>query len=137
MFPYDIKICEIYKSIILEFGLDINTYKLMYSGGPLRINDQQEGAFLLGFTITIFECNIFKKKFLLGKIVIAKINGKGSESIGILNSIIDLKELILNYLGKKKIKKLKIENNVIEEGDIRSLFSLGIKNDFTCFVEYE
>ena len=105
--------------------------------GPLRINDQQEGAFLLGFTITIYECNIFKKKFLLGKIVIAKINGKGSESIDILNSIIDLKELILNYLGKKKIKKLKIENNVIEEGDIRSLFSLGIKNDFTCFVEYE
>jgi hypothetical protein len=136
IFPYNVKICEIYKSIILELGLDTNAYKLMYSGGPLRMNDQQEGTFLIGFTITIFEYNIFTKKFILGKIVIAKFNGIGSETIGLLNSINDLKQLILNYLGEKKIKKLKIENNVIEEGDNRSLFSLGIKSDFTCFVEY-
>ena len=60
-----------------------------------------------------------------------------SESIGILNSIKNLKELILDSLGEKKIKILKIENKVIEESDIRSLYSLGIKNDFTCYVEYE
>ena len=59
-----------------------------------------------------------------------------SESIGILNSIKDLKRIAQTTLGEKKIKKLKIENKVIEEGDIRSLFSLGIKNNFTCFVEY-
>jgi len=137
IFPYNVKICEIYKSIILELGLDTNTYKLMYSEGPLRINDQQEGTFLIGFTITIFEYNIFTKKFIIGKIVIAHFKGIGSEAIGLLNSINDLKQLILNYLGEKKIKKLKIENNVIEEGDNRSLFSLGIKNDFTCFIEKE
>ena len=137
IFPYNVKICEIYKSIILELGLDTNTYKLMYSGGPLRINDQQEGTFLIGFTITIFEYNIFTKKFIIGKIVIAHFKGIGSEAIGLLNSINDLKQLILNYLGEKKIKKFKIENNVIEEGDNRSLFSLGIKNDFTCFIEKE
>ena len=72
--------------------------------GPLRINDQQEGAFLLGFTITIYECNIFKKKFLLGKIVIAKINGKGSESIDILNSI---KRINSKLSWKEKNKKIK------------------------------
>ena len=109
----------------------------MYSGGPLRINDQQEGTFLIGFTITIFEYNIFTKKFIIGKIVIAHFKGIGEEAIGLLNSINDLKQLILNYLGEKKIKKLKIENNVIEEGDNRSLFSLGIKNDFTCYIEKE
>ena len=59
------------------------------------------------------------------------------ESIGILNSIKYLKGLIQISLGEKKIKQLKIENKVIEEGDIRSLNSLGIKNDFTCFVEYK
>ena len=137
IFPYNVKICEIYKSIILELGLDTNTYKLMYSGGPLRINDQQEGTFLIGFTITIFEYNIFTKKFIIGKIVIAHFKGIGEEAIGLLNSINDLKQLILNYLGEKKIKKLKIENNAIEEGDNRSLFSLGIKNDFTCYIEKE
>jgi hypothetical protein len=137
IFPYDIKICEIYKSIILELGLDTNTYKLMYSGGPLRINDSQEGTFLLGFTVIIFEYNIFTKKFILGKIVLATFKGIGTETIGLLNSINDLKQLILNYLGNKKLKQIKIENNVIEEGDNRSLLSLGIKNDFTCFVEYE
>ena len=139
-FPYDIKICEIYKSIILELGLDINTYKLKYNEKPLEKNDQREGTFLLGFTIIIYEYNIFKKKILFGKIVIAKINRIGSKSIGILNSVNDLKELILNELKyhiNKKIKNLKIENNVIEEGDFRSLLSLGITNDFTCFVEYE
>jgi hypothetical protein len=137
IFPYDIKICEIYKSINLELGLDINTYKLIYGGGPLQIKDEQEGTFLLGFTITILECNIFNKILLFGKIVVAKINGRGSDTIGLLNSINDLKQLILNSLGEKKIKTLIIENNVIEEGDIRSLFSLGIKNDFTCFVKFE
>ena len=140
VFPYDIKICEIYKSINLELGLDTNTYKLLYSGGPLEIYDQQEATFLIGFTITILDYNIFNKILLFGKIVIAKIKSKThncSESIGILNSIYDLKELILNLLGKKKIKELIIENKEIEEGDIRSLFSLGIKNDFTCFVECE
>jgi hypothetical protein len=59
------------------------------------------------------------------------------ESFGILNSIKYVKDSILNSLAGKKIKQIKIENKVIEEGDIRSLYSLGIKNDFTCFVEYE
>ena len=85
------------------------------------------------FLNTIF----FSKKFIIGKIVIAHFKGIGEEAIGLLNSINDLKQLILNYLGEKKIKKLKIENNVIEEGDNRSLFSLGIKNDFTCYIEKE
>jgi len=80
-------------------------------------------------------------RILFGKIVIAKIiyNNKSEESepIDTLNSIKDLKEIAQKTLIKKKIKKLKIENKVIEEGDIRSLFSLGVKNNFTCFVEYE
>ena len=141
IFPDDIKIYEIYKSINLEFGFDINTYQLLFSGLPLEKKDEQEGSFLFGFVITIYEYNIFSRKFLFGKVVEAKIkyNKKinQSESIGILNSIKDLKQLILTSLGKNKIKILKIENKAIEEGDIRSLFSLGIKNDFTCFVEYE
>jgi len=137
MFPEDIKISEIYKSINLELGLDINTYKLIYSGGPLEKNDQQEATFLLYFAITILEYNIFTKKIIFGNIVIANIKGIGQEPIGLLNSINDLKELILNYIGKKIIKTLIIENNLIEEGDFRSLLSLGIRSDFECFVDYE
>ena len=141
IFPDDIKIYEIYKSINLEFGLDIYTYKLLFNGLPLNISDQRKGSFLFGNLIVIFDHNILKKKFIFGKMVKVKIkyNKKReiSESIGILNSIKNLKDLILISLGEKKIKKLKIENNEIEEGDIRSLYSLGIKNDFTCSIEYE
>jgi len=141
IFPDDIKIYEIYKSYNLEFGLDIYTYKLLFNGLPLNISDQRKGSFLFGNLIVIFDHNILKKKFIFGKMVMVKIkyNKKReiSESIGILNSIKNLKDLILISLGEKKIKKLKIENNEIEEGDIRSLYSLGIKNDFTCSIEYE
>ena len=70
------------------------------------------------------------------KIIYNKKNEQ-KESIGILNSIKYLKELILISLEGKKIKQLKIENKVLEEGVNRSLYSLGIKNDFNCFVEYE
>ena len=141
IFPYDIKIYEIYKSINLEFGFDINSYYLYANGKQLKINDQQEGSFSFDSTITIFECNICNNRSLFGKIVMVKIiynkKNEQKESIGILNSIKHLKGLILISLGWKKIKQIKIENKVLEEGVNRSLYSLGIKNDFNCFVEYE
>ena len=72
IFPYDIKIYEIYKSINLEFGFDINSYYIYTNGKQLKINDQQEGSFLFGLTITIFEYNpLIRQSF--GKIVMVKI----------------------------------------------------------------
>ena len=140
IFPEDIKIYEIYKSINLEFGFDINSYYIYTKGEILKIKDQRKGSFLFDLIITIYEWNPFIRHSF-GKIVMVKIKLNKeieiSESIGILNSIKYLKELILVSLGGKKIKQLKIENKVIEEGVNRSLFSLGIKNDFTCSVEYE
>ena len=53
-----------YKSIILELGLDIDIYKLKYGENLLEKDDQREGTFLLGFTITIYEYNIFKKNLI-------------------------------------------------------------------------
>ena len=53
IFPDDIKIYEIYKSINLEFGFDINTYQLLFSGLPLEKNDQQKASFLFSLTIII------------------------------------------------------------------------------------
>ena len=122
--------------------MDINTYNLLSCGEILKINDQKEFSFLFGSSIssiTIIEDKFFINRFFLGKIVMAKIiynkKREQQQSFGILNSIKNLKDFILSYC--KKIKQIKIENKVIEEGDIRSLYSLGIKNDFTCFVEYE
>ena len=124
--------------------MDINTYNLLSCGEILKINDQKEFSFLFGSSIssiTIIEDKFFINRFFLGKIVMAKIiynkKREQQQSFGILNSIKNLKDFILNSLAGEKIKQIKIENKVIEEGDIRSLYSLGIKNDFTCFVEYE
>ena len=140
IFPDDIKIYEIYKSINLELGLDINTYHLLSNGEILKINDQRKGSFLFNKDI-LFVVHETLYNILFGKIVMAKIiynnNCKESEPIGILNSIKDLKGIAQTTLIEKKIKKLKIETKVIKEGDNRSLFSLGVKNNFTCFVEHE
>ena len=139
-FPGDIKIYEIYKSINLEFGLDVKTYHLLSNGEILKINDQKEGSFLFNID-TLFVVHEALYSILFGKIVMAKIiynnNYKESEPIGILNSIKDLKGIAQNTLIEKKLKKLKIETKIIEEGENRSLFSLGVKDNFTCFVEYE
>jgi len=140
VFPYDIKIYEIYKSFNLEFGLDLYTYQIIFDGGLLKINDHQDAFSIFGKSITVSDFNPpFCRRFgktVLATIIINKKN-KNSTKIGILNSVKYLIEEaeILNV--SKKFKKLKIGNKVIEKDDTMSLFSLGIKNDFTCFAEYE
>ena len=140
IFPDDIKIYEIFKSINLEFGLYINAYKLLYNGKSLEINDHRGGSFLFGFTLIVDNNRTLFYTFF-GKIVVAtiKYNKKilSSIKIGLLNSVKDLitEAEILN--PSKKLKKLKIGNKAIERDDVMSLFSLGIKNNFTCFAEYD
>ena len=108
----------------------------------LEINDHRDGSFILNRIIIIVDkVNSLNFTTYFGKIVMAKIicnkEELSSEKIGILNSVKYLKESIINYYIRKKIKTLKIENNLIEEDDNMSLFSLGIKSDFTCFIECE
>jgi len=140
VFPDDIKIYEIYKSYNLEFGLDIYTYKLLFCGMPLKINDQKEGSFMFKGVILIHEFRIFNRN-AFGRIVMAIIlnNIKGGElvSIGILNSIKDLITEVQMRIDSKKLKKFTIENKIIEKDGNMSLFSLGIKSDFNCFAEFE
>ena len=120
--------------------MDINTYYLLSNGEKLKINDQKEGCFLFNKDLYFIAYETLYR-ILFGRIVMAKIiyNNKSEESepIGILNSIKDLEGIAQKTLVKKKIIKFKIETKVIEQGDIRSLFSLGIKNNFTCFIEHE
>ena len=142
VFPYDIKVYEIYKSYNLEFGLDINTYKLLFCGMPLKINDQKYGFYMFNLDIIIDEFNP-NVCFIFGKIVYATIkNNKETGSsasfrIGILNSVKLLIEEYQKINPQKKLKKLTIGNKVVKKNDTMSLFSLGIKNNFTCFAENE
>ena len=118
--------------------MDINTYRLVFNGMKLEMNDQNYGSIMFNKIITI---NEFLTPYigLFGRIVNVEIifNTKisASKSIGILNSVKFLKGIVHPLLDEKKIKKLKIGNKVIEEDDNMSLSSLGIQNDFTCFVE--
>ena len=120
--------------------MDFNTYQLNFNGQLLKINDQNNGSYMFSKFIQIFEFSPLYRKFF-GKIVTVKIlcnkKEKALKTISLLNSFKDLKDTANNIISPKKIKKLKIGNKVIEEGEIMSLYSLGIKSDFTCFVEYE
>ena len=58
IFPDDIKIYEIYKSINLEFGLDINTYKLLSNGEQLK--KMINGKVLFCWVKISFLMNTFK-----------------------------------------------------------------------------
>jgi len=140
VFPNDIKIYEIYKSINLEFGLDINTYRFLFNGRKLEINDQRDGSSIFDKAIIILENDPFYYN-RLGKTVLVtiKINKQFESSIkiGILNSVKNLIIEAQNNINPRKLKKLKIGNRIIEKDDTMSLFSLGIKNDFTCFAEYD
>ena len=145
IFLDDIKIYEIYKSLNLEFGLDIFTYKLLFSGLTLKINDQNNGSNLFRRKIIINESESDIIDFIkFGKFVIAtiKYNIKNGSSttyiyIGILNSVKNLIEVFQYKNLPKKLKKFTIGNKAIEKNDTMSLFSLGIKNNFTCFAEFE
>ena len=142
VFPDDIKVYEIYKSYNLEFGLDINTYRLLFNAFPLKINDQKYGSYMFNHDIIIHEFNP-NVCFIFGKIVNATIkNNKETGSsasfrIGILNSVKLLIEEYQKINPQKKLKKLTIGNKVVKKNDTMSLFSLGIKNNFTCFAENE
>ena len=111
------------------------------NGRKLEINDHRDDSFILNEFIIIYEIDPVNFPTYFGKIVLAKfICNKEillSKKIGILNSVKYLKESIINLFVGRKIKALKIENNLIEEDDNMSLFSLGIKSDFTCFIECE
>ena len=85
VFHYGIKIYEIYKSINLEFWLDINTYNLMLNG-VLKINYQKNSSYMFDGAILF---NIIASPaclIWLGNFVIATI--KYNKSIG--NSIISI-----------------------------------------------
>ena len=59
-----------------------------------------------------------------------------SLNIGTLNSTLQLiKEIEIQT--RWKIKKMYIGNKLIERENIKSLASIGINEDFECFVEFE
>ena len=79
-----------------------------------------------------------------GKIIIANVfdntfyKNTTSIAIGTLNSINRLIYSIENYLFKK-LKKIKIWNKEFYKNEIKnfSLKSIGINDNFDCFVEFE
>jgi len=142
VFPDDIKIYEIYKSINLELGLDINIYKLIANGKSLEINNHKDGSDFFDHYIHINEYNQYNSSFCtsFGKLVIATIiiNKQNEKiSIEILNSVKDLIKEAQYLIAPRKLITIKIGNKKIAKDDTMSLFSLGIKKDFTFFVEYE
>ena len=56
---------------------------------------------------------------------------------GTLGTINDFYNFIRMILPQKKISKIKIEGKEIDKNDERTLSSFGIRDNFTCYVEFE
>ena len=116
-----------------NFGFLYNT-KTIYPKNETKINE----IFLNFSLLTCYEKNQIKSGFIIiGKKIIAKgvIDGKNIEiEFGTLNSTEELFKLINEY--KENINKISINNNIIiKKNQIKSLFDLGIKEDFVFAIK--
>ena len=147
VFPEDIKVSEIYKSFSLKFGMDNNCFFLRFNSKNLQHNDESTFDIINGIKIYVLENNKLiggSIVYKYGKVILCNIFNDDKKKmfeteIGVLNSTEELNNFIKKYTGKK-IKKIKIGNKEIKEikkGDLRSLSSFGINEDFDCFLETE
>ena len=146
VFPQSVKIGELIKAFYIKLGIDDKKYRLLFNSKELLQKDNQSlyEADIKDFSkITIFsKDDVIGGKMIpyFGKIIIANVKfGESNISfkIGLLNST---KHLIMEFLyraGKPQdttnVKKLII--NEVEIKKEKSLKSLGIKSDFSCFIE--
>ena len=144
--PQSVKIGELVKAFYTKFGIDDKNYFLLSDGKKLSQDDNMslyEECHSNFFPVTIASIhNIIGGKMIpyFGKTIIANIKfGESivSFKIGLLNSTNHLIMEFLYRAGRSQdttiVKKLII--NEIEIKKEKSLKSLGIKKDFSCYIE--
>jgi len=149
-FPEEATLSDVKISYYNKYGLNKNMAYLLYNGLELKDNDKRRINELSCLSIQVIDKNIYilpdYGKQLVGNVTVKiKTNEKEKEKenihnlkihIGTLNSTLDLfKRIDLMLCMEKKIKKLYLNNKEINREDLKSLLSLGIKEDFNVIAE--
>ena len=140
--PFDTKLSELYKSLILYFGC---AHYFNYKNRLLKEKD--EGLIENFSKVVVTHSNTFNSLSIitiLGKPIILNINCKDDKGnkvdiihenlpVGLLNSV---KQFIVFILGitHRKIKHLFLGGNEINLEDNKSFGSLGLKEDTDCAI---
>ena len=138
LFPNNISASEMTKAAFSKFSLNSKSTRIrnLYLSPNDKINILQ-----YNHPFTFLQSHPLQSHWIFGKNINAKIilidkNEDFSLPIGTLNSTLQLiKEIEIN-LGEYpiKVKKIIINNKLIERENIKSLASIGINEDFECFV---
>ena len=139
-FPSDISISQMIKVVKFEHELHGDVCFLC-CGQRLKDNDNSKLSQYfnhsnIGITITephALECG-FHTKDIKAIILVKDKNIVKTTNVKRHNSIQSLISIIENLI-KAKIKKLYIEDKLMDLKDEKSIASLGIKDDFICTVE--
>ena len=141
LFPNNISASEMEKAALSKFSLNSKSTRIL----DLYLSPNDKINKLHNFHhFTFHQSNPSQSYWIFGKNINAKIilidkNKDFSLEIGTLNSTLQLIKEIEALLGGHsiKVKKIIINNKLIERENIKSLPSIGINEDFECFVEIE
>ena len=137
--PSDIKLFQLYKAFILNFGCG---FKFIYLLDGKEINEQDKRDYLEGYIIKFYEYDFIKTYIhILGKeinLAIDFIDNTGKKRsqnyfVGIYNSIKEFTHMI-EFQALIKIKRFYLGNKEINFEENRSFLSLGIKEDTYCKI---
>ena len=138
LFPNNISASEMTKAAFSKFSLNSKSTRIrnLYLSPNDKINILQ-----YNHPFTFLQSHPLQSHWIFGKNINAKIilidkNKDFSLEIGTLNSTLQLIKEIEALLGGHsiKVKKIIINNKLIERENIKSLASIGINEDFECFV---
>ena len=138
--PYDTKLCQLYKALILLFGCG---YKFTYDNIKIDENDQRVTSNLQ--SIQCYEYNFVETYLhIFGKIINLTIvfnDNKGNSDhmryqVGIHNST----KIFVNMVESQrfiKVKSFYLGNKMINLDEEKSFYSLGIKEDIDGIITYD
>ena len=146
IFPQSAKIGELLKAFYLRLGIDDKKYFLLFNSQRLLQDDNRSlyEIFSNNSRVIIYSsCNAIGGRItnIFGKIITANIKFREANfiiEIGALNSTKHLIMEFLDHSGKNPNDTDSVKKLIINEVEIkkeRSLKSLGISKDFSCYIE--
>ena len=119
-----------------------NDFILLFNGSEVNISEKsslEKNNIINGMSFSVIRRNMLDFKFCEGKImevlIIYKNNIKDKTYVGTLVKVKDFYDRITIFFPNIKISKITINGKEIEKNDERTLSSIGIRDNFSCYIE--